>query len=132
MPNASPKPCKRCKTPTRSESGFCPGCESKRTAGFIIKRETYDARRGSASSRGYGRRWQRESKAFLKVNPLCVICHGKGVVKAASCVDHIKPHKGDKKLFWARSNWQGLCNTCHNKKTATENGGFGHDCKDWK
>ncbi|MCT9125512.1 HNH endonuclease [Cupriavidus gilardii] len=40
-------------------------------------------------------------------------------------VDHIVPHKGDSKLFWSRSNWQALCKPCHDRKAATEDGGFG-------
>jgi 5-methylcytosine-specific restriction endonuclease McrA len=29
-------------------------------------------------------------------------------------VDHIIPHRGDKRLFWHRANWQPLCAPCHN------------------
>ena len=32
-------------------------------------------------------------------------------------VDHIKPHRGDLKLFWDRSNWQALCHRHHSMKT---------------
>lgn len=35
-------------------------------------------------------------------------------------VDHIKPHRGDQKLFWDRRNWQPLCEHHHNVKTMTE------------
>ena len=35
----------------------------------------------------------------------------------ATVVDHIKPHRGDQKLFWDRSNWQPLCEHHHNVKT---------------
>jgi 5-methylcytosine-specific restriction protein A len=41
-------------------------------------------------------------------------------------VDHIIPHKGNKGLFWTRFNHQALCKSCHDRKTATEDGGFGH------
>jgi 5-methylcytosine-specific restriction protein A len=47
------------------------------------------------------------------------------LVVAATVVDHIKPHKGDKLLFWQRANWQPLWKPCHGVKTATEDGGFG-------
>lgn len=43
----------------------------------------------------------------------------------ANVVDHIKPHRGDKVLFWDSANWQPLCKECHDRKTATEDGGFG-------
>lgn len=45
---------------------------------------------------------------------------------AASCTDHITPHHGDWKLFWERRNHQSLCDGCHSRKTATEDGGFGN------
>jgi 5-methylcytosine-specific restriction protein A len=48
-----------------------------------------------------------------------------GRVVAASIVDHIKPHKGNKVLFWDKNNWQPLCKRHHDIKTATEDGGFG-------
>lgn len=45
-------------------------------------------------------------------------------IVASAVVDHIVPHKKDQKLFWRRSNWQALCKPCHDRKTATEDGGF--------
>jgi hypothetical protein len=39
-------------------------------------------------------------------------------------VDHIVPHGGDQTLFWDAANHQTLCEPCHNRKTATEDGGF--------
>jgi 5-methylcytosine-specific restriction protein A len=50
-----------------------------------------------------------------------------GAYTPATVVDHIKPHKGNAILFWLVSNWQGLCKHCHDVKTATEDGGFGHE-----
>ncbi len=38
----------------------------------------------------------------------------------ANVVDHITPHRGDKKLFWDENNWQALCKHHHDKKTMTE------------
>nr|WP_246414712.1 HNH endonuclease signature motif containing protein [Yoonia ponticola] len=38
------------------------------------------------------------------------MCRGK-----ATTVDHIKPHRGDKVLFWDKNNWQSLCTSCHNR-----------------
>ena len=59
------------------------------------------------------RRWRRESRAFLRANPLCRMCEARGRTTLATVVDHIKPHKGDPALFWDRDNWQGLCATDH-------------------
>lgn len=81
--------------------------------------------RESACARGYGRRWQRASQAYLDTHPLCVRCREDGLVVPATQVDHITPHKGDHTLLWSEDNWQPLCGPCHSRKTATEDGGFG-------
>ncbi|MFD1675419.1 HNH endonuclease signature motif containing protein [Alicyclobacillus fodiniaquatilis] len=38
-------------------------------------------------------------------------------------VDHKVPHKGDKKLFWDSKNWQPMCKSHHDAKTAREDMG---------
>lgn len=86
----------------------------------------YDARRGSAHSRGYGAQWRRARAAFLVRHPLCRDCEKSGRVTAATVVDHITPHRGDMRLFWQSENWQPLCAPCHSAKTAREDGGFGN------
>jgi 5-methylcytosine-specific restriction protein A len=40
-------------------------------------------------------------------------------------VDHKQPHHGDDVLMYAWSNLQSLTAECHNRKTATQDGGFG-------
>lgn len=118
MPRRAPRPCAR------------PGCRRYAVdAGFCTDHATQrktevNAERGSAASRGYGAKWRRERADYLRDNPLCVRCLDDEHVVAATVVDHIVPHKGDQKLFWRRSNWQALCKTCHDRKTATEDGGF--------
>ncbi|MDF3810683.1 HNH endonuclease [Rhodopseudomonas sp. BAL398] len=74
-----------------------------------------DRRRPSAQARGYDGKWQRESKAFLALpaNRLCSC----GCGRTANMVDHIIPHRGDKRLFWSRSNWQPMASSpCHNSR----------------
>lgn len=66
----------------------------------------------------YGAKWRRARQRFLNCNPLCVECQRHGETVAAKVVDHIKPHRGDVRLFWDVGNWQSLCKTCHDKKTA--------------
>ena len=87
-------------------------------------RQAQDRERGSAASRGYDARWRKARAAYLAQHPLCVECARQGQVTAATVVDHILPHKGDDRLFWHPANWQALCKTCHDTKTATEDGGF--------
>ena len=71
----------------------CP-CERRR-------KSEADSRRPSARERGYDSKWETERAAYLKAHPKCVRCPA-----TATVVDHIVPHKGDRKLFWSRSNWQ--------------------------
>lgn len=85
--------------------------------------------RESSSKRGYGYRWQVESKQYLAAHPWCAQCEREGRTTAAVLVDHKTPHKGDKHLFWNKSNWQGLCWSCHSKKTAKEDGGYKNKVK---
>ncbi len=82
--------------------------------------------RASSARRGYGRRWRAAALRHLSANPLCVYCYIRGETHEAKQVDHIKPHGGDPVLFWDQDNWQGLCPRCHSRKTAREDGGFGH------
>ena len=75
----------------------------------------------SSTQRGYGYKWKKARAAFLAQHPLCVYCLEKfDRVTAANVVDHIVPHKGDKVLFWDRSNWQSLCATCHSSTKQKE------------
>ncbi len=87
---------------------------------------TRDNKRPSAYRRGYNTAWRKASKGYLTRHPFCVKCLSKGIHTPATVVDHIKPHKGNKTLFWDSNNWQALCKRCHDIKTATEDGGFNH------
>ncbi len=100
------------------ESGYCDK-HSKDS-------NSYDRYRGSAASRGYNSKWNKERDRFLNENPLCVECMKEKRIKPATVVDHRIPHKGDPVLFWDKTNWQGLCKKHHDIKTATEDGGFGN------
>lgn len=88
------------------------------------KRERYDKDRGSPSSRGYNSKWRKARTTYLRHHPLCAECERHGRVVPATVVDHVIPHKGDQRLFWDMSNWQSLCKSCHDAKTAREDGGF--------
>lgn len=76
--------------------------------------------RPNAETRGYGREWQKARQNFLKRHLWCVRCKEKGKFVLATVVDHIKPHRGDERLFWDEENWQPLCKSCHDHKTMTE------------
>lgn len=120
MPMSPKRPCRHPGCPNLCLNGFCDIHKPRRN-----DRE-YEKRRGSAHSRGYTKAWQKASKAFLRKNPLCVLCRKAGYVTPAELVDHIVPHNGNQELFWDVNNWQSLCWKCHSSKTAREDGGFGN------
>ena len=86
--------------------------------------------RESASKRGYGARWRLLRHRHLSKEPLCRECLSTNKITIATVVDHIIPHKGDMKLFYASDNRQSLCKFHHDTKTAREDGGFGHKIKE--
>ena len=59
------------------------------------------------------KRWQKVRRLHLATEPYCRYCKQIGIFKEANVVDHIKPHKGDTRLFWDKSNYQALCTHCH-------------------
>lgn len=102
---------------------LCPFCDSYfrgRCECRKVDDKARDKWRGSRSERGYGRRWKRARLRWLACNPLCVEHLRSGETVVASVVDHIQPHKGDWRLFWDQQNWQSLCKSCHDRKTAKE------------
>lgn len=108
MPSLPPRFCEHCRT---IHTGYCPKKSQRREQ---------QQQRGSAAERGYDYRWQKASKEFLQVNPLCRECSWYGVVEPAAVVDHSRPHKGDSDWFWRSEWWQGLCKRCHDRKSARE------------
>ena len=86
-------------------------CDERRTR---ERNARYEANRPSARERGYDSKWQRESKAFLAKpeNRYCAC----GCGRLADMVDHIIPHRGDRRRFWDRRNWQPLASSpCHSR-----------------
>ena len=122
--------------PSRPKS-ICryPGCGRLIDSGSYCERHQkvekeqkalFDKRRQSSHERGYSYQWRKARQLFLLESPLCIECEKQGRLTAATVVDHIVPHKGDQFLFWDESNWAPLCTSCHNRKTAREDGGFGN------
>lgn len=48
------------------------------------------------------------------------VWRARGRLTPATVVDHVIPHRGDRKLFWDSSNWQPLCVECHNRDKQRE------------
>ena len=119
-----PRPFRECRKPgckalTQDASGVCTShsvwFEEQTRSKLQAQRKACDDRRGSANERGYSAAWRKAREGFLRSHPMCM---EKGCFKPSIIVDHIIPHRGDKDLFWDRENWQALCKTCHDRKTA--------------
>jgi 5-methylcytosine-specific restriction protein A len=67
-------------------------------------------------------RWLRMRAKLLAEEPRCRHCRKLGRDTLATVADHIKPHRGDPRLFWDYMNLQPLCDDCHNEKGAVEMG----------
>lgn len=110
MPSKSLKPC------------ALPHC-GKLTSGYYcedhVKKDT-DTRL-SAHQRGYDGKWRKYRDAFLSRHPFCKECEMEGRHTVATDVDHIVPHRGDRKKFWDSQNHQSLCHSHHSRKTQREN-----------
>ena len=110
MPKAPKRPCRH------------PGCPNLCDKGVYCSQHmvfSSDRMRGGAAARGYNAEWRRARKAFLQKHPLCAVCGKAGKLTPATVVDHIIPHRGNKRLFWDEHNWQPLCKDCHDRKTGT-------------
>jgi 5-methylcytosine-specific restriction protein A len=81
--------------------------------------------RPSASRRGYGVGWRKRRELFLAVNPTCIDC-----LAPATVADHdpltrdelIRRGDPDPDAF---HHLKPRCASCHSRKTATRDGGFG-------
>ena len=82
-------------------------------------KELHDQQRGSASSRGYDRTWQKLRAMILAESPLCVECLKEGRTTPAVEVDHKIPlAEGGERLD--PENCQPLCKKHHSRKTMRE------------
>lgn len=71
-------------------------------------------------------RWQAMRDAQLRKDPLCCKCRKQNRLTPADTADHIKPHHGNPDLFYNADNMQSMCASCHSRKTASEDAGFGN------
>lgn len=94
-----------------------------RCACAVKRARESEAKRPSASARGYTASWSKESKRFLALpgHDRCAC----GCGRVANMVDHITAPKGDQALFWDRSNWQPFNLDCNRRKAIRSEGGFG-------
>ncbi|MCL7744359.1 HNH endonuclease [Guyparkeria hydrothermalis] len=68
------------------------------------------------------RRWRKIRAAFLREHPLCQECEKSGLVTPAKVVDHVDGNSHNN----SPDNFAALCASCHSRKTARQDGGFGN------
>lgn len=76
--------------------------------------------------------WKRLRLDQLTDHPLCAFCLAKGRITPATVADHVRPHRGDRALFFDPNNLQSLCDApglrCHSsRKQAIETRGYSDD-----
>ncbi|MCP3927266.1 MAG: HNH endonuclease [Desulfobacterales bacterium] len=118
MPKAPKKPCYRCKRSLTQEK-YCEKCKPKAK---VQEKKRY-SKDPKVKKWLNSARYKNERKQFLIENPYCC---SEGCTKLSNILDHRIPHKGDYDLFWDKSNWDPKCKSCHDRKTASKDGGFGN------
>lgn len=125
MPRRPPTVCRHPGCTRLVAASYCEEHAAARKEQAAEDQRKQDQRRGSSAARGYDSRWRKARAGYLRKHPLCRLHQMRGELEPATVVDHIIPHRGDKARFWDSNNWQPLCKRCHDRKTATEDGGFG-------
>ena len=114
-------PLKECRYPCclgyATSSGYC----AEHTAAATRMPEHLRAATARSNLTSSNKYFRRLRHSFLVRHPLCAGCQ----TEAATILDHKQPHRGIPLLFWNQRNWQGLCSTCHGKKTAMDLWGRG-------
>lgn len=99
---------------------ICP-CGGKRYAGQPCQRCGRGKRKAhsmTSGERGYDYAWQKFREHYLRDHPLCSDCMEQGIVTAAEELHHKRKIKDAPHLRLDRANVVGLCDGCHNRRTA--------------
>lgn len=99
-----------------SISRYCENCSAE-------KQKASNRKRSSKSRERYGKEWQRTRADYLMMQPNCVDCG-----RLAAEVDHIVPI--DQGGSDDHTNLASRCKSCHSRKTARFDGGFGNPVVD--
>lgn len=59
--------------------------------------------------------WKSIRKRRLETDPLCCRCSQRGLIVPSDTVNHIKPHRGNRALFFCYENTEAVCKICHDR-----------------
>jgi 5-methylcytosine-specific restriction protein A len=101
-----------------------PGCGVETLTLYCAEHaKTHKTPRGAWQHLYNSRAWRKRTRPhILNRDPICKDPFKIGCHKPSTEADHKKDHKGDVKLFFDLSNLQGLCHSCHSRKTMDTNG----------
>lgn len=119
MPWAPKKPCAERGCPQLTSTRYCPDHQEQAAKREKDRKTAFDRTRPSASIRGYTSDfWRKRRAEVFKRDPWCMSC----TTSRSTHADHKVPRArgGTDDL----DNLQGLCRSCHSRKTAREDSGF--------
>lgn len=83
-------------------------------------------RRLSPRDRGYSSQWDKASRLYRRLNPICEYGQAGLLIEAhdalTTLVDHLYPQRRFAGVFWLRELWVGCCGDCHAAKQSLEQG----------
>lgn len=121
MPKAARKPCRfpGCGALVEYNELYCAAHKQQESTQKAEVNRKYDDNRPERHRFYRSAEWNKARRRFLARHPLCELCLRENRIVPAVVVDHIKEIADGGALLDER-NFQALCSTCHNRKTAEE------------
>jgi 5-methylcytosine-specific restriction enzyme A len=121
MPSRPMTPCKQPGCPALVKKGWCEAHARTAPSTPYQMRQRADAQKGEGRQFYSTPAWRALRAQVIREQPRCADCPSPTRV-----ADHIKSRRDYPALAMTRSNLVGRCLSCHNTKTAREDGGFGN------